>query len=197
MVEGVEVPPAVVTVPNLISLLRVATIPAFVALIVDRDTTTAGLLLFAAVLATDWVDGAAARRLGQVSEIGKLLDPTADRLALGAGLLALAARGAFPWWAALLVIVRDAVLLAVGAALLVRLRHRIDVRYVGKAATFELMAGVALFAWGNLGMPLAPGALAVGWAAFVVGALESLVAAWAYAGDARRAIRTSVGRGPA
>ena len=60
-------------------------IPVFVALIVDEDTTTAGLIVFGVVVATDWVDGTIARRTGQVSELGKVLDPVADRLAIAAG----------------------------------------------------------------------------------------------------------------
>ena len=65
----------VLTVPNLISALRIATIPVFWALIVDADTSAWGIALFALVVATDWVDGTIARRTGQVSELGKVLDP--------------------------------------------------------------------------------------------------------------------------
>src|SRR5512134_67329 len=109
----------VMTIPNVLSFLRIALIPVFVALIVDPDTTPWGLALFAVVAATDWVDGLLARRLGQVTELGKVLDPTADRIAMAAGLVALAVRGAFPWWAAALILVRDAVVLAVGVGLLI------------------------------------------------------------------------------
>ena len=86
----------ILTIPNLISLLRIALIPVFFALIVDHDTTQLGLVLFVVVVATDWVDGAIARATGQVSELGKILDPVADRLAIAAGLIALVARDAFP-----------------------------------------------------------------------------------------------------
>src|SRR4029078_5724016 len=83
----------VVTVPNAISLVRILLIPVFVRLIVDHDTNTAGLVVLDLVVATDWVDGTIARRTGQVSEVGKILDPVADRLALAAGIVALAMRG--------------------------------------------------------------------------------------------------------
>ncbi|HSD49374.1 MAG TPA: CDP-alcohol phosphatidyltransferase family protein, partial [Actinomycetota bacterium] len=139
------------TIPNVLSFLRIALIPVFVALIVDPDTTPWGLALFAVVAATDWVDGLLARRLGQVTELGKVLDPTADRIAMAAGLVALAVRGAFPWWAAALILVRDAAVLAVGAGLLVGRRVRLDVRPLGKVATFTLMAAVVWISWGNLG----------------------------------------------
>ena len=109
----------VATIPNaLISLLRVLAIPVFVLLIVDRDTTFSGLILFGAVAATDWVDGVVARATGQVSEFGTILDPVADRLAIAAGLIALVVRGAFPAWAAVAVVLRDVGVLVVGLALL-------------------------------------------------------------------------------
>src|ERR671935_2981967 len=63
----------VATVPNLISAIRIGLIPVFVALLLDRDTEVLGLVLLAMVVATDWIDGTLARRLGQVSNVGKLL----------------------------------------------------------------------------------------------------------------------------
>ena len=71
-------------------------------------------MLFGLVVATDWVDGTIARRTGQVSELGKILDPVADRLAIAAGLIALMVRDVFPVWAGLLILVRDAAVLVVG-----------------------------------------------------------------------------------
>jgi cardiolipin synthase len=182
----------VLTLPNAISFVRIALIPVFVALIVDRDSSGApGIALFGAVVATDWVDGLIARRTGQVSDIGKVLDPLADRCAIAAGLIALVIRGAFPWWAAALVLVRDAAVLIVAAVALGRRSIRIEVRWIGKLATFSLMCGVPWIAWGNLGLPLGEAALVCGWAAFVVGITESYVAAVAYLADLRRALATA------
>ena len=177
---------AVFTIPNLISFLRILLIPVFVSLIVHRATTTAGLIVFAAVVATDWVDGWVARKTGQVSELGKVLDPTADRLAIAAGLIALVVRGVFPLWAALLILIRDAGILIAGGFLLVGRRVRLDVRFIGKAATFMLMMAIPWVSWGNLGLPLADAALVAGWASFAVGIVEYYVAAGVYAGDIRR-----------
>jgi cardiolipin synthase len=179
----------ILTIPNVISFLRIALIPVFFALIVDRDTTFAGLVLFIAVVATDWVDGALARATGQVSELGKVLDPVADRLAIAAGLIALVVRGVFPLWAALLILVRDLAILVAGIVLLVKRRARIDVRYIGKVATFLLMTSIACIAWGNLGYVLAEAALACGWAIFAAGIIEYYVATVLYVGDLRRAWR--------
>jgi cardiolipin synthase len=178
----------IVTIPNLLSLLRIALIPLFVWLIVDPDTTFAGLVVFGAVLATDWVDGAIARATGQVSELGKLLDPTSDRLAIGAGLVALVIRDAFPLWAAALILVRDGAILVAGLALLSTRRSRIEVRYLGKVATFGLMWGIGCVAWGSLDYAFAPAALACGWTFFAVAIVEYYVTAVLYLGDLRRAL---------
>jgi len=181
----------VLTVPNAISALRIALIPVFVWLIVDQDTTTAGLVMFGFVVATDWVDGTIARRTGQVTELGKVLDPVADRLAIAAGLIALAVRGVFPVWAAVLILVRDVAVLLVGVFLLARRHVRIEVRWIGKVATFSLMVAVPAVAWGALDLPLAAAATAVGWVSFTVGIVEYYVAAAVYARDARRALASS------
>ena len=177
----------VATVPNLISAIRILLIPLFVALIVDPDTTTAGLIVFGVVVATDWVDGLVARRTGQVSELGKVLDPVADRLAIAAGLIALAIRGVFPWWAAALILVRDVAVFIVGVAVLWRSDVRIEVRWIGKIATFSLMTAIPFVSWGALGLPLAEAATVIGWAAFAVGIVEYYVAAFAYLRDIRDA----------
>jgi len=184
----------VLTIPNLISSLRIALIPVFVALIVEPDTRRAGLVLFVVVVATDWVDGALARATGQVSDLGKVLDPVADRLAIAAGLIALVVADAFPLWAALLILVRDVTVLIAGLVLLSKRRARIEVRYLGKVATFALMAAIACIAWGSLGYPLAPAALACGWAVYAVGIVEYYVATVLYVGDLRRAWRRTIDR---
>jgi cardiolipin synthase len=174
-------------VPNVLSFIRIALIPVFCWLIVDETTTMAGILLFGAVVATDWVDGTIARRTGQVSELGKVLDPVADRLSVAAGLVALMVRGAFPVWAGLAILLRDAVVLIAGAVLLFGQRHaRLDVRWIGKVATMSLMTAVPTISWGNLGYPLGDAALIVGWLAFVPGIVEYYVAAAVYLDDARR-----------
>ena len=181
---------AVLTIPNLLSFLRILLIPVFVVLIVHEPTTTAGLLLFGAVVATDWVDGWVARRTGQVSELGKVLDPTADRLAIAAGLIALMVRDVFPVWAGLLILVRDAAVLVVGLVALRRFHTRLDVRFIGKVATFSLMVSIPAIAWGNLGTWPAAAALAVGWICYTAGIVEYYLAAGIYAADLRRAMRT-------
>jgi len=176
----------VLTVPNLISAARIVLTPVFVVLILDHDTTTEGLILFGVVVATDWVDGAIARRTGQVSELGKILDPVADRLAIAAGLIALAIRGVFPWWAAAAILIRDVAVLLVGIAVL-RRGVRIEVRWIGKIATFCLMTAIPFVSWGALDLPLAEAATVMGWAAYAVGIVEYYVAGFDYLREIRRA----------
>ena len=137
------------------------------------------------------MDGYVARRTNQVSELGKVLDPVADRLAIAAGLIAIMIRGALPLWAGLAVILRDVAVLVVGAALLAGRGVRVDVRFLGKTATAILMTAITWIAWGNLGLPLAAAARAAGWVLFAVGIAESYVAGLWYLGDIRR-----VGRDP-
>jgi cardiolipin synthase len=181
---------AIATLPNALSVARILLTPAFVWLIVDRDTTFTGLLLFGVVVSTDWLDGYLARRTGQVSEVGKMLDPTADRLAIAAGLVALVVRGAFPLWAALLILVRDVTILIAGVTLLVTRKVRIEVRVVGKVATFSLVVAIGLIAWGNLGYPFPTAARTIGWGMYAVGIVEYYVATALYAGDLRRALES-------
>jgi cardiolipin synthase (CMP-forming) len=176
---------AILTIPNAISATRILLIPVFCALIVDRSTTRAGLILFVVVVATDWVDGWIARRTGSVSELGKILDPVADRLSIGAGLIALVVRGAFPLWAALLILVRDAAVLLGAAWLLTHSRIRVDVRFVGKIATFTLMLAIPCIAWGTHDYALAQASLAVGWLGFALGIFEYYWAGTVYISDVR------------
>ena len=181
----------VLTVPNLISFSRIALIPVFFLLIVDHDTTTAGVILFAVVIATDWVDGTIARRTGQVTELGKVLDPVADRLAIAAGIVALVIRGVFPLWAAVAILLRDVVVLLAGSYVLSRTHVRLDVRWIGKVATFSLMVAVPAISWSALDLPLGAAATTIGWVCFTVGIVEYYIAAFAYARDARRALRSA------
>jgi cardiolipin synthase len=179
----------IATVPNLLSLLRILLIPVFVWLILHEGTEAAGLILLVAVVATDWVDGYIARHTGQVSNLGKVLDPLADRLAIAAGLIAVVIAGAFPLWAALLVLVRDAAVVVVSIVLLARARIRLDVRWVGKAATMALMAGIPLVAWAGFDLPAAALARVVGWSLYGVGIVLYYLAAASYSRDIRDALR--------
>jgi cardiolipin synthase len=176
---------AVLTVPNALSLARIVMIPVFCWLAANEETRLWGIFLFAVTVSTDWVDGYVARRTGQVSELGRILDPVADRLAIAAGLLTFAISGIFPFWAALLILLRDVAVLLGGAALLWGRDIRVDVRWIGKIATASLMIAITWIAWGNAGGPFGEVLLVGGWLAFVVGIVEYYIAAGLYAIDVR------------
>ncbi len=166
----------VFTVPNLLSAIRLALIPAFIYLLFRHaDGWAVGLLLFSG--ASDWADGKIARLLGQASRLGELLDPTVDRLYMVTIPIAFAVRGIVPWWIVVTLLTRDALL----AATLPLLRSRgliaLPVTYVGKAATFGLMAAFPLILLGQWPALWSRVVLACGWAFLIWGAYMYL---WAF-----------------
>jgi cardiolipin synthase len=126
------------TIPNLISVVRLACIPVFCLLLFD-DELTAAFVVLGVLGATDWVDGWIARRFDQGSEIGKVLDPTADRLLLIVASLALLIDGVVPLWVGVAVLAREALVGIATLALAAAGAARIDVQWVGKAGTFAIM----------------------------------------------------------
>lgn len=128
----------VLTVPNVLSLLRLVLVPVFAWLILARHDGLA-LLALAASGMSDYLDGKLARRWGQVSRIGQLLDPFADRLYILSTLLGLGWRGVIPWWLVAAVVGRD-VLLSLALPLLARHGYGPPpVHFLGKAATLNLL----------------------------------------------------------
>ena len=135
----------ILTVPNLLSVIRLLCIPVFVWLLFARDNRVAAAALLAALGATDWVDGYIARHFDQVSTLGKVLDPVADRLLLGVGVVCILIDGSVPTWVAWATIAREG-LVACAALLLAALgAKRIDVTWFGKAGTFGMMFAFPLF----------------------------------------------------
>ena len=133
------------TIPNAISLARLAGIPVFLWLLLGEDRPLAAGILFAVLGATDWVDGYIARRFDQGSEIGKILDPVSDRVMLIAGAIGLLLSGDVPIWVGVLVLAREALLSVVTLVLAAAGARRIDVQWVGKAGTLALMFALPLF----------------------------------------------------
>ena len=97
----------VLTLPNLITLARLACLPVFLWLLFGKEDRAAAAALLAVLGITDWVDGYLARRLGQVSELGKILDPVADRLLFIVGAGGILIDGSVPTWFAVIVLVRE------------------------------------------------------------------------------------------
>src|SRR5436305_957244 len=134
----------VVTIPNLISVVRLLCAPVFVWLLVDDEPVAAAVVL-AALGASDWVDGWIARHYDQGSDLGKVLDPVADRVLLLVAAVALIADGAVPVVIGVLVLVREALVSAAVLALALAGARRIDVQWAGKAGTLSLMFALPLF----------------------------------------------------
>lgn len=133
------------TIPNLVSLARVCLVPLFLWLLFGRDDPAAAGLLIGFIGATDWVDGFLARRLRQVSEVGKVLDPLADRLAVAAAVIGGWVSGVLPSWFAAALIAREALVTAGALLIAARARTRLDVRRLGKVATFGLYFAIPAF----------------------------------------------------
>ncbi len=160
---GQEISSRVLTVPNAISFLRLLLVPVFAVLIVQGHDVWA-LVVLAVSGASDWLDGVLARRMNQVTKLGQVLDPAADRLFILVTMLGLAWRDIVPIWLVVLIVGRDLVLLALLPALTRHGYGPLEVSFVGKAATFAL-----LYAFPLLLLAEAPGTLGlvasvVGWA---------------------------------
>ena len=87
LVPDEQVSDRILTIPNLVSFVRLAAIPVFWWLLLGEENVAAATILFAVIATTDWIDGYLARRLGQVSKLGKALDPVADRLLIAAAVI--------------------------------------------------------------------------------------------------------------
>jgi cardiolipin synthase len=133
------------TVPNLLSGVRLALVPLFVWLFVS-GREEAAVVLYAVGASTDWLDGYIARRTGQVSELGRLLDPLADRVYIAALVVALTIRGVLPLWLSAGIVGRDALLLALFPFVDRRSIARIRVNLTGKTATALLLTGLTFLA---------------------------------------------------
>ncbi|WBU38763.1 CDP-alcohol phosphatidyltransferase family protein [Homoserinibacter sp. YIM 151385] len=178
----------VVTIPNLLSLLRLLLIPVFIVLMVTEQYGYAVLTLAVSSI-TDFADGYIARRFGQVTRLGQLLDPAADRLYILTTLLGITIAGIVPWWFPLVIIAREALLIGLG---LVLARHGygpLPVHSLGKMGTFCLLLGFPVVLLAAAFPAAAPIAAPIGWAALIWGAYLYWWAGFAYARETVRVVR--------
>ena len=160
---GAEMSSRVLTVPNMISLVRLALVPVFAVLIVVGEDGWA-LLVLAVSGVSDWLDGVLARRLNQVTRLGQMLDPFADRLFIFVTLIGLAWREVVPVWLVVAIVARD-VLLALTVPVLARLGYgTLNVTLVGKVATFALLYAFPLLLLAEVPGWIGAVAHVVGWA---------------------------------
>ncbi len=179
---------AILTLPNVITLVRLACLPLFLWLLFGAEDRAAAAWLLAALGATDWVDGYLARHMHQVSDVGKVLDPVADRLLFFVGAGGILIDGSVPTWFAVVVLVREAL---VGGATLILAAlgaKRIDVTWYGKAGTFFLMIAFPLFLASHSDISWADAAGVLAWLTGIPGLVLSLYAAVLYVPLARRAL---------
>ena len=174
------------TIPNAISFARLLLVPVFLWLLLGRDNTAGAGWLLGFIGATDWIDGYLARRLDQVSELGKFLDPLADRLAVAAALIGGLISGDLPAWFAIALIVREGMIAAGALVVGVKVGSKVEVRRLGKLATLMLYAAIAWFFVGR-GSDFDP----LVWAAYIVGIpglVLYYVVGFQYFDDARKLI---------
>ncbi|THG35890.1 CDP-alcohol phosphatidyltransferase family protein [Glaciibacter flavus] len=176
------------TVPNILSFFRLALVPVFLVLLISAQDVAA-LVVLAVASATDFLDGYLARRLNQISRLGQLLDPAADRLYLFAALLGLAARELIPWWLVAVIVGRDVFLAVLGIILASNGYGPLPVHQLGKVATFALFLGLPIIMLGVAFPSLAPGAEPIGWAVALWGAFLYWWAGIIYAIETARVIR--------
>ena len=179
----------VLTIPNLVSFLRLLGVPVFWwILLVDENIALAGGLVFV-IGWTDWLDGYLARRLNQVTELGKALDPVADRAMIGSAVIGGLIVGVLPDIIGWGLLTREALVAVIALMLVVRKAGRLEVRWLGKVATVSLYGAIPAFylAEGGLFSALF---LPIAWFFGVIGLVLYWYVAVQYFGDARDRLAT-------
>ncbi len=177
------------TLPNLITLVRLALIPVYLWLVLGRHAYVSAGILLGTLGATDWVDGFLARRWGQVSELGKILDPVADRVLVVTSVLTVASVGAVPWWFAILTLLREVLVSAATLTLASLGAARIDVLFVGKAGAMGLMFAYPSFLLGHGSAAWQDFFTIFGWITGLIGLVCAWIALASYVAPAREALR--------
>ena len=191
--DAAEVSNRIWTIPNALSFLRLLGVPVFFVLIIRQYAIAAVVLLSVASL-TDWVDGRIARRFNQITRLGQMLDPAADRLYIFATVLGLAIREIIPWWLLALLVGRDLMLaLFVLPALRSRGYASLPVNFIGKAGTFCLLYALPLVLLGAGPWVISPASRIIGWAFAIWGVYLYWWAGLMYLKQSREL----VGRAPA
>jgi len=158
-----EVSHRILTVPNVLSFMRLALVPVFLVLIIaGRDVYALIVLVISS--ASDYVDGVIARRFKQVTRLGQLLDPFADRLFIFAALIGLAVREVIPWWLFVVIVARDTMLLVLAMVLAAYGFGPLPVHRLGKAATLCLFYSLPILMIGEAFPTAASFVDPIGWA---------------------------------
>lgn len=178
----------ILTIPNVLSVIRLLLIPVFLVLLVVGEYGYALLTLVISSI-TDFVDGYVARRFDQVSRLGQLLDPAVDRLFIFSTLIGLAWQEVVPWWLVFVIVGRDVLLLILGVVLANYGYGPLPVHHLGKVATFALLFALPVLVLGVAFPSLAAVTNPVGWAAAIWGAFLYWWAGIIYLGETLRIVR--------
>ncbi|CAA9390993.1 MAG: CDP-diacylglycerol--glycerol-3-phosphate 3-phosphatidyltransferase [uncultured Nocardioides sp.] len=152
------------TIPNALSMLRLAGVPLFLWLVLGPEADLIALVVLMVSGITDYLDGYLARRLDQFTSLGEILDPVADRLYILAVVVGLALRDIIPWWVAIILPLRDLLLWGLVPVLRTRGYSALPVHFLGKAATFNLLYAFPLLLLGEGDGVVATMAQVFGWA---------------------------------
>lgn len=182
----------ILTIPNVLSFVRLLLVPVFLWLIiVGQDGAALLVLVFSSI--SDFVDGVIARRFGQITRLGQLLDPLADRLFIFAALIGLTMRGVIPWWLAAIIVARDLMLVVLGVILANRGFGPLRVHHLGKAATLFLFYALPILMLGEAFPATAFLASPAGWAFALWGAFLYWWAGAVYVAEVARLTRIPLG----
>jgi len=152
------------TIPNIISMLRLAGVPLFLWLVIGPEADVWALVVLMISGFSDWLDGYLARRLDQMSKLGEILDPVADRLYILAAVVGLLYRDIIPLWVAILLPARDLFLWCLVPFLRTRGYSALPVHYLGKAATAALLYSFPMLFLGDGDGQVATLSEVFGWA---------------------------------
>jgi len=164
-----EITDRVWNVPNVLSFIRLALVPLFLFLIITAQDALALVVLVVSSL-SDYLDGLIARRFNQITRLGQLLDPAADRLFIFAALIGLAARGVIPWWLFLVIVGREIMLVVLGIISANYGFGPLPVHHLGKVATAALYYALPILMLGQAFPAIAELTDPIGWAFVLWGA---------------------------
>lgn len=164
-----EITDRVWNVPNVLSFIRLALVPLFLFLIITAQDALALVVLVVSSL-SDYLDGLIARRFNQITRLGQLLDPAADRLFIFAALIGLAVRGVIPWWLFLVIVGREIMLVVLGIISANYGFGPLPVHHLGKVATAALYYALPILMLGQAFPAIAELTDPIGWAFVLWGA---------------------------
>jgi cardiolipin synthase len=173
-------PDRILTVPNLLTLVRLLCLPVFLWLLFGRGDRAWAAILLGALGATDWCDGYIARHFHQESSFGRIFDPTVDRLLFVVAVGGIVVDRSAPMWFCALVLVREVTVGLVTVTITALGAEPVRVTWFGKAGTFLLMFAIPWFLASNSTLSTADLFGVLAWLTGLPGIVISYYAAAAY-----------------